>query len=160
MDIWDGMWCLRLISTIFIPLDTGYRYALVHSSFTYPYLVNASLIFPSGTSGSRLVILIILIHIPALSINTCENSTWSCWNFSFQSVSCSTVCLRVLFVNLMKMRRLGPSIWIIRTSSSANYNFSCVHSCIWNAVTRGLRGSNMHTIVFCRSPILVFVFLL
>ena len=163
MDIWDGMWYLRLISTICIPLDTGYRYAIVHSSsfisFTSPYLVNTSLIFLSGTSGGRLAILILLIPIPAISINTCENSTLSCWNFSFQSLSCSTACLRVLFVNLMKTRRLGPSIWIIHTSSSANYNFSCIHSCIWNAVTRGLRGSNKHTIVFCRSHILVSVFL-
>ena len=102
----DGMWCLRLISTIRTPLDTGYRYALVHCSFmsfTSPCLVKMSFTVRSGISGGRSAILILLVPIPASYVDTCYNAPLSCWNSSFPSVSISTDCIRVLFVNLRRV---------------------------------------------------------
>ena len=62
------MWCVIFISTIRIPLDTGYWEARVHcssfKSFTSPNLVRLSLIVRSCTSGGMLAILIFLHSRP------------------------------------------------------------------------------------------------
>jgi len=118
----------------------------------------AVLIVFSVTSGGRLAVLIYFSPIPANSIFPCDNSPLSCLNSSCPLESCSRVCIRSRLVNFMYTRLLCPSIWIIRISSSAKRKFSQIHSCIWNAVIRGLLRSKQHKIVFCLSFILAAVF--
>ena len=122
MIMWDGRCSLRFISTIRIPLDTLQRYAFFHNSLmslTSPYSARLSLIVRSGTSGGKLAILNFRIPIPAIEMCTWDNSPVSCLNSCVRAVSCSRRSIRTPFVNLMKIRRLGPSIWIILISSSS-----------------------------------------
>jgi len=123
-------------------------------SFTSVYLIKLSLIVRSDISGGRLAILIFRIPIPSHSVYTCDSSPLSCLNSYCPLVSHSTVCICTVLANLMQTRRLDPSIWVIRMSSSARRNVSWNRSCILHAVILGLRGSKQHTMVLRLSLIL------
>ena len=143
------------MSTMRIPFETLYLYARVHCSScisrTSPYFIRVSYIIRSFTSGGGLAVRILRLPIPANSVVTCDNSPLSCLNFYCPFVAVSTLCRRALCVNLMNTCPLVPSIWIMRMSSSSRRSFSKIHSWIWKALMRGLRGSEQHTIVFCLS---------
>jgi hypothetical protein len=115
----------------------------------FSYFFNFSI--RSCTSCDRFAIRIRLTPIPAGSIFTIDNSLLSCRNSIWPFVSWRTCCIRSVFANFMDTCRFGPSICIVLMPFSGSCIFSYIHSCIWKAVIRGLRMSNAHTSVFCRS---------
>jgi len=125
---WDSRWCLMFISTIRIPLDTLYLYALIHCSQIIarasPYLARFAFTMQSETTGGRFAIRNLRIPIQAIYIVTCETSPLSCMYFCCPFVSLITSSILPPLANLMNTCRLVQPIWIIRMSSSSKWSFS------------------------------------
>ena len=107
-----------------------------------------SFIMTSFTSGGRHAFRILFVPIPA--IFTWEISPFSCLYSSWPPVDIYTSFICSSLENLIYTLLVGPSIWIMRTSSS-NRKLSCIHSWMLYAVILGLLVSKLYIMVFCLS---------
>jgi len=130
-----------------------YRPLFVLNIFISPYFDIASHKIGSFTSGGKPANLTRLTPMPANSTFTMDISPlscfYSCCPCMFWRIDCSLSAETNFIYTLLR----GPSICIIRISSSCRRNFAYIHSCILKAVILGLLMSKMQNIIFCRSPI-------
>lgn len=124
---WDGRCCLRFFSTIRIPFDTLYLYALVHCSSviacTSPYLARLAFNIQSETPGGRFAIRILRIPISAISIVTCESSLLSCMYSFCPFISFITSSTLPHLANLINTCAAVPPVWSILCPPLLNGDF-------------------------------------
>ena len=109
------------------------------------------------SSGGRLASLMRRVPIPAIMSWTGAISPVTYLYIVSPLVASKMSCTDWNSLNLIYTCLRVPSIWIVSTECSVTFSCSCIHSCMSNAVIRGLLCSKQQTNVLRRSLIVCAV---